>query len=466
MGALASPRSLSHETSSARNSLSSSAGLGRLLLSPARTGDHHAIHQLLMPVFRGPSPAEFQLQQDEPGYSPSNRLVVRDGQRIVGHVRISLREMQIGSELLRVGRVFDLCVLPEFRKNGVATHLLLACEQLALDEGAVLLQTRSPRASLFERVGWFPCGRHCYSLVGPREVLAEMERRRWERQAQHQPSDDLPQLSPTRNPLTIRRWKQTEHAAVQRLYGEATAGLNGPLVRSDAYWRWLIARQAYDWFHVAIDGPDRTLFDDIQGHIVGYMFLKGNRIVELMASPSNDRAAEALLARACRDAVEQSVTPLRFDAPPHHALQELIVASGGKTIARGIDNGESFLGKVIDLPRLAAATLCRMPSSSRVIVQLREEAATIPLHRDPKAAAESGRLAIDGGQLLPDHSTTRPQVLCSAALLGQLLLGHVPLVQAIESGQLRVTSRAVRESLEQWIVPRSQWFPPLDDLLA
>src|SRR5262245_25077482 len=73
---------------------------GRLVLSPARMGDHLAIHQLLMQVFRGPSAAEFQLQQEEPGYSPAHRFVVRDGQRIVGHARVSLRKMQLGSERL------------------------------------------------------------------------------------------------------------------------------------------------------------------------------------------------------------------------------------------------------------------------------------------------------------------------------------------------------------------------------
>jgi predicted N-acetyltransferase YhbS len=464
MGALASPRILHANPPSP--SVPPALDLGRLVLSPARAGDHAAIHQLLASVFRGPSAAEFQIQQDEPGYSPSHRIVARDGQKVVGHARVSLREMQIGGQWLKVGRVFDLCVLPEFREQGVATHLLLACESLARSHGAALLQTRSPRTGLFERLGWFICGRHSYSLAGPREVLAEMERRRFEQAALHQPSDDLPQLSSARNPLTVRRWKQTEQAAVQRLYAEATAGQSGHLSRSEEYWRWLIARDAYDWFYVAIDGPDRTLFDDIQGHIVGYMFLKSNRILELMASPANDRAAKSLLARACRDAIEQSVTPLRIDGPAGCDLEELIVASGGKSIFRECDGSESFLLKALDLTQLATATLVDAPGDVRVTLQLREEAPTIPLHRGAKLPVDSGRWVIQQRELLPDGGTTRPQVICPAGLLGQLLLGHVSVVDALESSQLRASSRAAREALEQLFAPRTLWFPPLDDLLA
>jgi hypothetical protein len=289
-----------------------------------------------------------------------------------------------------------------------------------------------------------------------------MERRRWELAALHQPSDDLPQLARPRHPLTVRRWKQTEHAAVQRLYQEGITGLNGALARSDDYWRWLIARSAYDWFYVAIEGPDRTLFDDIQGHIVGYMFLKGNRIVELVA-PTNDRAPEALLARACRDAIEQSVTPIRLDIPQHQPLQELIAAAGGKVLSRDADGGEASLGKVLDLPRLARATLAGEPGV-RLTLELREEAATLPLQRT--AASAPQRFVIEDGQLSPDRAPARPQLVCSAGTLMQLLSGHSSVEQACQAQQLRFSSKAGREALEQVIAPRPLWFAPLEDLLA
>lgn len=463
MSALASPRREQQASSGARASSSSSASsVSSLVFSPARIGDHPAIHQLLQHVFRGPSAAEFQLQQDEPGYSAAQRVVVRDGQRLVAHARLSVRQMQLGSEWLRVGRIFDLCVLPEFRNQRVASRLIAECEALAREQEVVLLQTSTPAPRIFERQGWAAFGNPCYCQAGPREVLAEMERRRWEQAALHLPSDDLPQLARTRHPLTVRRWKQTEHAAVQRLYQEGIVGLNGPLSRSDDYWRWLIARNAYDWLYVAIEGPDRTLFDEIQGHIVGYMFLKANRIVELVA-PSNPRAPEALLARACRDAIEQSATPIRLDVPQQHPLQELIAAAGGKVVSRDAEGGETSLGKVLDLPRLARATLADK-QDVRLTLELREEAATLPLQRS--AARAALRLVIESGELLTDRAPVRPQLICSAGTLMQLLVGHASVEQACQAQQLRFSNKAVREVLEQLVAPRPLWFAPLEDLLA
>lgn len=461
MSALASPRR--EQQASSSNQGASSPAASRLIFSPARIGDHSAIQQLLQHVFRGPSAAEFQFQQDEPGYSPAHRIVARDGQRIVAHARLSLRQMQLGNQWLPIGRIFDLCVLPEFRQQQVASRLIAECEILARDQEACLLQTFTHRPRLFERQGWVAFGRPCYSVAGPREVLAEMERRRWEQAALHQPSDDLPQLARPRHPLTVRRWKQTEHAAVQRLYQEGIAGLNGPLLRSDDYWRWLITRSAYDWFYVAIEGPDRTLFDEIQGHIVGYMFLKANRIIELIASPANDRAPEALLARACRDAIEQSVTPVRLDIPQQHPLQELIAAAGGKVQSREGEGGEASLSKVLDLPRLARAMLADLPNVN-VTLELRDEPTTSPLQR--RVPSNPQRFVVQNGHLQPDQASVRPQVVCSTGTLLQLLVGHASLEQLCETQQLRCTSKAARDALERVVAPRPLWFAPLEDLLA
>jgi predicted N-acetyltransferase YhbS len=459
MGALASPRvgSPSFPASPFPKSL-----WGGLLLTPARPGDHVAVLQLMQESFRGPSTAEYQAQLEEPGYAPGNRLVVLDGPTLVAHARLSFRDMVLGDACIPVARVFDLCTRPEYRGQRLATSLLAACEQLARERGAALLQSRSARPGMFQRLGWCVGDPGSYHLVKPREVLAEVERCRWERAAQHQPSDDLPQLNPARHPLLVRRWKQTEYAAVQRLFAEACVSLNGPLTRDDEYWRWLIARQAYDWLYVAIDGPDRTLFDDIQGNIVGYMFLKSNRMVELVASSTEPRAAEALLVRACRDAVEQSPVPMRLVAPPYAELENLILASGSKTNVP-CDQDSSLL-KVLDLPRLASAALQHAPESLRASFELREDPDTIPIHREESAAPE--RLLLEGAKLSADHSLARPQAICSRKVFVRLLLGQQTLEEALFSSQLQITSRQVREVLEQALPPRRYWQPILDDLLA
>src|SRR5262245_37671413 len=68
-----------------------------LRLAQARTGDHPAIHRLLVTVFHGPTAGEFHAQLDEPGYEPADRLVVRDGDQIAAHVRLARQTIQLDS---------------------------------------------------------------------------------------------------------------------------------------------------------------------------------------------------------------------------------------------------------------------------------------------------------------------------------------------------------------------------------
>src|SRR5688572_13393890 len=99
---------------------------GTLRLAHAKTGDHQAIHRLLVSVFHGPSPAEFHAQLDEPGYEPADRLVVRDDGAIAAHLRLARQTIQLGSVSLPAARFMDLATAPEDRSKGLATDLLAA----------------------------------------------------------------------------------------------------------------------------------------------------------------------------------------------------------------------------------------------------------------------------------------------------------------------------------------------------
>src|ERR1700704_1849440 len=65
-------------------------------LVPARAGDHPAIHQLLLSQFRGPSSVEFQAQLDEPLYEPTDRLLVKQRDDVVAHLRLTKRLLSFG----------------------------------------------------------------------------------------------------------------------------------------------------------------------------------------------------------------------------------------------------------------------------------------------------------------------------------------------------------------------------------
>src|SRR5436190_10238552 len=118
----------------------------RLRLAMAKTGDHPLIHGLLVSVFHGPALAEFQAQLDEPGYEPSDRLIVKDGDEIAAHLRLARQTIQLGPTTLPVARFMDLATATEYRSRGLATALLAAGERAAAERGLLvgLKPTRLP----------------------------------------------------------------------------------------------------------------------------------------------------------------------------------------------------------------------------------------------------------------------------------------------------------------------------------
>ena len=306
---------------------------------PARSGDHHLIQQVLPAMLRGPSPAEFQAQIDDPFYEPNDRLLVRRGGQVIAHARLTKREMHFGPLRLAVAGVFDLAVLPEYRGQGCGTVLLRAAEQRMIEEGALLstLRTRAPR--FFLQRGWCIGSRHSYSVARACDILSHLRERE---SARPDP------LRPPRTQLNIRLWRHVEQAALVRLYCENTSQAFGPLVRGDSYWRWLIDRHAHDRIYVAIRGPDRLELDEALAPIVGYAVMREDRIVEIMTARESPEAAAQLLARACSDAIEHDLHHVRLDAHPDHPLHEIFAAAGGDRYYHEADNGEVFLVKLFD----------------------------------------------------------------------------------------------------------------------
>ena len=257
---------------------------------PASAGDHPMIHQFLVSVFHKPSPAEFQAQLEEPSYEPSHRLLIENGNQIVAHLRLLHREMRFGKLVLPAGIVTDVATLPEYRRHGCRTALLAAARKTLLRDGAVLglLATDQPRFYL--RRGWIVNGRHCYGTLGPREILSHLQVRETELRGLRE--DVL--RPPSRKRYNIRLWRHVELAALTRLYDENTFRGYGSLVRTDAYWRWLVGRGGNKQVYVAINGRDKFELDESLSPIVGYAAAREGRIVELMCSADTEASIQLL----------------------------------------------------------------------------------------------------------------------------------------------------------------------------
>ena len=423
----------------------------------ACTGDHPMIHRFLVSVFHRPSQVEFQAQLEEPSYEPMDRLLIKDGDHIVAHARLLNREMRYGRLVLPVGIIADLATLPEYRGRGCGSVLLAAARRAMLQNGSALglLETDQPR--FFIRRGWVVNGRHSYSAAGPRRILSYLKQREAEAGGLIRSLGDLR----ARKPYTIRLWRRVELAALMRLYSENMRTGHGSLVRSHAYWRWLVSRWGKQRIYVAINGQDRFELDDRLTPIVAYAATRDARIVELMCSADHPDASVQLLGRACADAIESDFCHVRLDAPPHEALHTLVSRAGGDYAYHEADKGQVFMAHTLQLNRflqfvgrdlVRRARQAGMPDPHRLGVLLNEEKYQLSLGHQG--------VHLSPGQL------GRSYLKCSPYDLTQLLLGHVDVQHALASGRLRASTGVARETAEAVFSRTILWRSPWDDLPA
>ena len=417
---------------------------------PARPGDHHLIHRLLVSVLHQPTQAEFQAEQEDPFYEPTDRLLVKRGHQIVAHAHLVKRDLCFGNCRWPVAIVSDFAVAPEFQGRRCGSRLLRAAEQNMQQEGATLgvLRTRTPE--FFQDRGWCVCLRHSYSVAGARRILSYL------RENETQSQDPL---KPDAPPLNIRIWRHVEQAALIRLYEADVSNVHGPIMRSDSYWRWLISRRAYDRIYVAINGPDKIELDDSCDPIVGYAVMKEGRILELVRDPAWPQAGSQLLARACRDAIEHDLHDVRLDAAPNDPLHAVLAAAGGNQFYHEAQNGEVFMVKLFDplgfLRSLEPTLQQRVKASSH----------RLPVELGLNLNGEKYTLAVRqrSVKLLPGR-LGRSYLECGWAELTQLMLGHLDVLSAIQAERIHASTRVAGDLAGTLFPQLPIWRPPWDEL--
>lgn len=318
------------------------------------------------------------------------------------------------------------------------------------EDGAAMGVIRTSIPEFFRRRGWSVCLRHSFSVAGARDILSRL--------GETEPVESDP-LQPERPPLNIRIWRHVEQAALMRIYADNTHNVFGPVVRSDAYWRWLINRRAYDRIYVAIDGPDKIELNDTLTPIVGYAVVKNERIVELMTTGDCPRVAEQLLARACRDAIEQDMHHVRLDAAPNDPLHRVFKAAGGKQNYHESEAGEVWMVKAFDpiallgsisseIHRRAKVGGMTIPGELGVLLDGKKFTISI---RQRVARLEAGKVG-------------RSYLECGRAEFTQLMLGHLNVEAAIEAGRLHASTRVAIETAALLFPQLPLWQPPFDSL--
>ena len=430
-------------------------GASSYTLTTGKSGDHYPVFELLSSIFNAPSPGEFQAHLEEPWYEPSDRLLLKHGTKIVSHLRLYHRDMHVGSQCLPVAGITELATRREYRGQGCATALLAAAERRMREDGTVLGLVRTTAPELFLRRGWSFCGRHCYSLAGTREILAQLSATEFSRVAALSPSPHESRAAP----LSTRIWRHVERAALERLYAQNTRHACGPIQRSEEYWRWLISRRAYDAIYVAVEGPDKLDLDETP--IVGYAVTKGDRIVEIMADPRRPAARTQLLARICGDAIERDVHSMRLDAPPNDPLHRLFVSAGGQYRWREIDSGQALMAKLLD----------PLDFLSRLLPSLHDRAKNAGLQLPTELGLQIGETKL---RLVLTRRTARLErgklgrsyITCGLHDLTPLFVGHLDAKSLPPDGPWQCSTRTAAD-LASVLFPRLPlWRPPLDELSA
>ncbi|MEX0866979.1 MAG: GNAT family N-acetyltransferase [Pirellulales bacterium] len=419
------PQANSTRAVSLRRALS---GGEALKLANAAPCDHQAIGRLLISVHQRPTSEDFALQLEHPHDEPSDRLLVKRAGQIVGHVQMQWRSLMYLGAAVPICRLAWLAVLPEYRRHGVDDWLIDTAVDLA----------RVDRALLVEFDGTIPPS-------AARPWMAEGAlAARW----QDSPRDVLSRLSVQQSKsadVTVRNWRQMELDELCEIYHLATSGTAGPLIRTEAHWRWLIERSGYDHIFVAL----RSSTADDRERVVGYCVSRREHLLELLTAPGEEQAAVELLRRSARDAIERGFHRLVLHGSPRHVLAGSFAACAETPGRMLLPDAAGWLRHIRDeLAHRAGKAELPLPVQLPLRINKRPLRLEVTRRKASLTAGKPLRRCLAGE---------------SGAFAG-LLLGTVDADALLEANKLSAPSARAAEVARQ-LFPRLPWWRPLWDEL-
>ncbi len=465
---------------------SSLADLAWPAVETARSADHIEIHQLLRAAFHAPTTAEFAAQLDEPGYQPSERLVIRHRREIVSHLRLVPRTLEFDGQRVRAMMLSELVTSAPWQRRGLARHLVSAAQHVAREQGVTLLLARTKFPQLFSALRWQEASLQWSSLADARQVLAKLAL--WSSSNQKElfaDDEDAPITftqgrTPTRNiPVVVRPLRRIDYVSLRELYASAAPTMRGWPVRSDEYWDWLLGKGACDSMLVAAVRDPKAGNALGSEKIVGYAFAREGRLVEHLVLPGYVEAAEQLLARVCSDVLESDRGNIRVDAPLLSPLHEHLRAAGGQTVTPQQTCGQKWMMLPLGAVSLLEKSLPSITARAAKISDTKTATLSLRIGSVNKAREKSaGEVSLRApqkqfrlqlyrsGVKLVEAAATSPSITLSETCLGMLLLGQWSVESAIARGELDASSAAAAK-LAETLFPSQLWhIPPLDDLLG
>ena len=418
----------------------------------ANAGDHPLVVQLLTHARQAAVADDFQSRLDEPGYRPSNRLLVHREKELLAHVHVASHIAWFDGQRMPVVKFEDFAVLPEYRESAYDRDLLAAAEQIAAAEGAVLGLVNADRHAWFERQGWSPLRGQGHTRASARAVLAYLDAQERARKRR-------------KGTLDVRTWRHFELDAVRSVYEATAAELWGPLYRSEECWQWLIGRKAQDQLLLAVEtnGAPPTNGDSgvgLVGEAAGYAVVRGSCIVEMMTLAKFPTARVQLLARACRDAIDRDHHSISLYTPASDPLHELMVTAGGAWISDRKENGPRLLMRLLSPERWVERCY--------PLWRQRAHDAGVPRPTEIGIATTDASyrftLTRRSARLEPMGDRPTDWVECDRPTFESLLAGNLAINEAVEQQALRLSSPELKATLTALFAPRLFWQSPLEFL--
>ena len=422
-------------------------------------GDNPLVLRLLVQAYQTSFAEDFQSRLDEPLYAPSDRLLLRHADRLIGHVQVSKLVSWFHGQRCPLARLQDFVTLPEYRSNGFDQPLLEIAETVALNEGAVLGFVRTDRPEWFEQFGWSICRGQGHTRANTRAILSHLDAQQSKRR-HHSES------------VAIRTWRHYELDSIAQLYQQLSTHAWGSLQRSLETWQWLVGRKAHDQILIAVEEPNRVDTDpadsdfpsppnDFPGplNIVGYAIVRDSCIVEMLTLPGYAAVRSLLLAQSCRDAIDRDHHFVSLHTPAADPMHELLVTAGGSWIADTADAGGKAMLKLLAPNRWVGRLYPVLHERAR------EAGIQRPLDIDFAVGDQLQRFTLTrrSARLEPIAHSPAP-IQCSWLTLQDLLISNLTFPEAVAQGKLRTPHLSLLRILAALFPPKLFWQSPFPRL--
>jgi GNAT superfamily N-acetyltransferase len=428
-------------------------------ITPCAVGDHPIVLRLLEQVSGRTLGEDFQSRLDAPDYVAGNRLLLRRGRELIGHVRLSHRVGCFQGIRIPLAQLSELACLPEYRGTVYEQALLEVAEFLARREGAIAAISHTTALDPYLVRGWSRLRGQGHSRIHTASALAHLDALASRKQ-------------PARSQGAVGAWRHFQRDAISAIYAQQTEHQWGAVYRTEAAWQWLVARAAHDQILVALKGktplpPDAPPAEIAHRQIVGYAVLKGSCVIEMASLDGWEHLHTRLLAAACRDAIDRNHRFVALHAPATDPLHEVLVTAGGRWVPNQ-NQDQLAVFKLLSVDKWLDRLFPRLQQRAR------EAGIERPFHCDLVSRGEQSRYRLELTRRrarmvsqplsIEQEQTPTGGWIANWKTLQSLLFGNLTTAQAISQQVLSIHSDDKQQELAQLFPREFFWQSPWESI--